>query len=73
MTKLTYSAPSSKVGQSFRGCNFLKGADLSGANLVLANLDGANLVGAKLDGADLSGASLRSADCTGASFANAAV
>ncbi|MES2586967.1 MAG: pentapeptide repeat-containing protein, partial [Pseudomonadota bacterium] len=50
---------------------YLRGADLSGANLRGANLSGANLSGAYLRGANLSGAYLRGADLSGANLRGA--
>jgi len=47
------------------------GADLSGANLYLANLSGANLSGANLYGADLYGANLSGANLYGANLSGA--
>ena len=41
---------------------FVRGAELSGANLYGADLSGANLYGANLSGADLSGANLSGAN-----------
>ena len=46
----------------------LKGADLSGANLIKANLKGADLNGANLSGANLNGANLSGADLSGANL-----
>ncbi len=50
---------------------FVRGAELSGANLSDANLSGANLYGANLSGADLSGANLSGADLSGANLSGA--
>ncbi len=50
---------------------FVRGAELSGANLSDANLSGANLYGANLSDADLSGANLSGADLSGANLSGA--
>ena len=50
---------------------FVRGAELSGANLYGANLSGANLYGADLSGANLYGANLSGADLSGADLSGA--
>ena len=57
-------------GAELSGAN-LYGADLSGANLYGANLYGANLSDANLSGADLSGANLRYANLSDAELSGA--
>ena len=57
-------------GANLSGAN-LSGANLSGANLSDANLSGANLSDADLRRADLSGANLRRADLSGANLRRA--
>ncbi len=50
---------------------FVRGAELSGADLSGANLSGANLSGANLSAANLSGANLSDADLSGANLSGA--
>jgi len=57
-------------GADLSGAN-LRGADLSSADLSGANLSGANLRSADLSGANLSGADLRSADLRSANLRSA--
>jgi len=59
-----------KAAEYLRRAN-LSGADLSDANLSGADLSGANLSGANLSGADLSGADLRRANLSDADLSGA--
>ena len=60
----------SAIPEYLRGAD-LRGADLRGANLCGADLRGADLYGANLYGADLYGANLRGADLYGADLRGA--